>query len=62
MFPELAALRPGLAIKPVLAQLTTTFPDLEPTIEDILQDRNEVIVRARMAGVWPLSPANHPAP
>ena len=36
--------------KPLLAQLTTTFPDLKLTIEDILQDGNKVVVRARMAG------------
>jgi steroid delta-isomerase-like uncharacterized protein len=37
-------------VKPLLAQLTTTFPDLKLTIEDILQDGNKVVVRARMAG------------
>src|SRR5438093_7223655 len=37
-------------VKPLLAQLTTTFPDLKLTIEDILQDRNKVVIRARMAG------------
>ena len=36
--------------KPLLAQLTTTFPDLKLTIEDILQDGDKVIVRAEMAG------------
>jgi steroid delta-isomerase-like uncharacterized protein len=36
--------------KPLLAQLTSTFPDLKLTIEDILQDGNKVVVRARMAG------------
>jgi steroid delta-isomerase-like uncharacterized protein len=36
--------------KPLLAQLTTTFPDLKLTIEDILQDGNKVVVRAKMAG------------
>ena len=34
---------------PLFARLTTTFPDLKLTIEDILQDGNKV-VRARMAG------------
>jgi len=38
------------AAKPLLAQLTTTFPDLKLTIEDILQDGKKVVVRARMAG------------
>ncbi len=37
-------------MKPLLAQLTTTFPDLKLTIEDILQDGTKVVVRARMAG------------
>ncbi len=42
---------PGPAgVKPLLAQLTTTFPDLKLTIEDILQDGTKVVVRARMAG------------
>lgn len=36
--------------KPLLAQLTTTFPDLKLTIKDILQDGDKVIVRAEMAG------------
>jgi len=38
-------------VKPLLAQLTTTFPDLKLTIEDILQDGNKVVVRANMAGI-----------
>ena len=38
------------SVKPLLAQLTTTFPDLKLTIEDILQDGNKVVVRAKMAG------------
>jgi steroid delta-isomerase-like uncharacterized protein len=37
-------------VKPLLTRLTTTFPDLKLTIEDILQDGNKVVVRARMAG------------
>src|SRR2546430_12534136 len=37
-------------VKPLLAQLTTTFPDLKLTIADILQYGNKVVVRARMAG------------
>ena len=42
---------PGPAgAKQLLAQLTTTFPDLKLTIEDILQDGKKVVVRARMAG------------
>jgi len=42
---------PGPAgVKPLFARLTTTFPDLKLTVEDILQDGNKVVVRARMAG------------
>ena len=37
-------------VKPLLARLTTTFPDLNLTIKDVLQDGNKVIVRAEMAG------------
>ena len=37
-------------VKPLLAVLTTTFPDLTLTIEDILQEGDKVVVRARMAG------------
>jgi len=37
-------------VKPLLAQLTTTFPDLHLTIKDMLQDGDKVIVRAEMAG------------
>ena len=37
-------------MKPLFARLTTTFPDLKLTIEDILQEGNKVVVRARMAG------------
>jgi steroid delta-isomerase-like uncharacterized protein len=37
-------------VKPLLAALTTTFPDLKLTIEDILQEGDKVVVRARMAG------------
>ena len=37
-------------VKPLLAGLTTTFPDLKLTIEDILQEGVKVVVRARMAG------------
>ncbi|MEY2495150.1 MAG: hypothetical protein QOJ45_1642 [Verrucomicrobiota bacterium] len=37
-------------VKPLLAGLTTTFPDLKLTIEDILQEGDKVVVRARMAG------------
>src|SRR5947208_16866126 len=42
---------PGPAgVKPLLTQLTTTFPDLKLTIEHILQDGKQEDVRARMAG------------
>src|SRR5437867_12639649 len=42
---------PGPAgVKPLLAGLTTTFPDLKLTIKDILQDGNKVVVRAEMSG------------
>ena len=37
-------------VKPLLARLTTTFPDLNLTIKDVLQDGNKVIVRAEMVG------------
>jgi predicted ester cyclase len=37
-------------VKPLLIGLTTIFPDLKLTVEDILQDRDTVVVRARMAG------------
>ncbi len=37
-------------VKPLLARLTTTFPDLKLTIEDILQEGDKVVVRAKMAG------------
>jgi predicted ester cyclase len=33
------------------AWLTPIFPDLKLTIEDILQDGNKVVVRARMTGM-----------
>src|SRR5712692_8698625 len=32
--------------KHILVELTTTFPDLKVTIEEILQDGNKVIVRS----------------
>src|SRR5437763_14597569 len=42
---------PGPAgVKPLLAQLTTTIPDLNLTIEDIHQDGNNVDIRPRKAG------------
>ena len=37
-------------VKSLFTRLTTTFPDLKLTIEDILQDGDKVVVRARMAG------------
>jgi steroid delta-isomerase-like uncharacterized protein len=37
-------------VKPLLAQLTTTFPDFKVTIEEILQDGNKVIVRSEITG------------
>jgi len=37
-------------VRPLHARLTTAFPDLKLTIEDILQEGNKVVVRARMAG------------
>jgi steroid delta-isomerase-like uncharacterized protein len=36
--------------KHLLVQLTTTFPDLKVTIEEILQDGNKVIVRSAITG------------
>jgi steroid delta-isomerase-like uncharacterized protein len=37
-------------VKPLLTMLTTTFPDLNLTIKDMLQDGNKIVVRAEMAG------------
>jgi predicted ester cyclase len=37
-------------VKPLLTQLTTTFPDFKVTIEEILQDENKVIVRSTITG------------
>jgi len=37
-------------VKPLLAQLTTTFPDFKVSIEEILQDGNKVIVRSEITG------------
>jgi steroid delta-isomerase-like uncharacterized protein len=37
-------------VKPLLVMLTTTFPDLNLTIKDVLQDGNKVVVRAEMTG------------
>jgi steroid delta-isomerase-like uncharacterized protein len=37
-------------VKPLLVRLTTTFPDLNLTIKDVLQDGNKVVVRAEMSG------------
>ena len=37
-------------VKPLLAMLTTTFPDLNLAIKDVLQDGNKVVVRAEMTG------------
>ena len=36
--------------KQILSELTTAFPDLKITIEDVLQDGNKVIVRSKIAG------------
>ena len=37
-------------VKPLLAGLKTTFPDLNLTIKDIIQDGDKVVVRAEMSG------------
>jgi steroid delta-isomerase-like uncharacterized protein len=37
-------------VKPLLARLKTTFPDLNLTVKDVLQDGNKVVVRAEMSG------------
>ena len=43
--------RPGPeGAKPLVVMLTTTFPDLNLSIKDILQDGNKVTVRAEMTG------------
>ena len=47
--------------KPLLARLTTTFPDLKLTIHDILQDGNKVVVRAAMEGTQKESFMNFPS-
>ncbi len=42
---------PGPAgAKQILAELTTTFPDLDIRVEDVLQDGNKVIVRSMISG------------
>jgi steroid delta-isomerase-like uncharacterized protein len=42
---------PGPAgVKPIFERLTTTFPDLDLAIKDILQDGDKVVVRAEMKG------------
>ena len=42
---------PGRAgAKHLIGELTTTFPDLQVTIEEILQDGNKVIVRSTITG------------
>ena len=37
-------------MKHLIVQLTTTFPDLKVTNEEILQDGNKVIVRSQLTG------------
>jgi steroid delta-isomerase-like uncharacterized protein len=37
-------------VKQILPQLTTTFPDFEVTIKEILQDGNKVVVRSEITG------------
>lgn len=37
-------------MKYILVQLTTTFPDLKVTIEEILQDGNKIILRSEITG------------
>jgi predicted ester cyclase len=37
-------------MKHLLVQLTTTFPDLKVTNEEILQEGNKVIVRSQLTG------------
>ena len=46
--PEMPAGAAGAKL--VLGQLRTAFPDLHLAIEDVLQDGNKVVVRARMTG------------
>jgi steroid delta-isomerase-like uncharacterized protein len=42
---------PGPAgAKQILAELTTTFPDLGIKIEDVMQDGNKIIVRSTISG------------
>jgi len=42
---------PGPAgARQILVELTTAFPDLDITIEDVLQEGNKVIVRSKISG------------
>ena len=36
--------------KQLLSELTSTFPDLKVTIQDVLQDGNKVVVRSELSG------------
>jgi len=37
-------------VKQILVQLTTAFPDLKVTIQDMIQDGNKVVVRSEITG------------
>ena len=49
--PPAPSQSPGPAgAKQILAELTSSFPDLKITIQDILQDGNKVVVRSEISG------------
>lgn len=60
--PSAPGLPPGpQAAKDTLALLTTTFPDLKVTIDDIIQDGNKVVVRSHITGTQKASFLDFPA-
>ena len=60
--PSAPGLPPGpQTAKDSLALLTTTFPELKVTIDDIIQDGNEVVVRSHITGTQKASFLDFPA-
>jgi steroid delta-isomerase-like uncharacterized protein len=60
--PSAPGLPPGpQAAKDTLALLTTTFPDLKVTIDDIIQDGNKVVVRSHITGTQKANFLDFPA-
>jgi steroid delta-isomerase-like uncharacterized protein len=49
------------AAKDTLALLTTAFPDLKVTIDDILQDGNKIVIRSNITGTPKASFVGFPA-